>query len=226
MLSGKTKQVVLAVAVFTTIAGQSMYTVGLHDQLQKKSEDLIRLNTNLKELDTAIDKLDKENDEAQSYIIQQEEKYKKIEEVMQENSKLQAQNEEIKKQNELLSRYQLTKQSLSRGGDPLSKHVKLKKITVEVSMYSRQQSGNNKTKSGKRPEWGMIAAPKEISMGTKMIIPNDPVLQKRVFTVEDRGGYIKKVGDVYRIDVFVETTAFAIEYGRKYNTEAYIVELE
>ena len=225
MLNGKTKQVVAAAVISATLLGQGVYITDVQSQMKRKSEDLTKLNNSLTNLNERIDKLKKDNDDMTSYIKSQEEKYKLIDDTTKKMQLVQAENDELKRKNDLISHYQLNNYSPNRGKlTQNSGHISLKKIMVEVSMYSREECGNNKTNSGKRPEWGMIAAPAEIPMGTKMIMPNDSVLKSKVFTVEDRGGYIQKVGDTYRIDVFVETTKYADNYGRKYNTEAYIVE--
>lgn len=92
-------------------------------------------------------------------------------------------------------------------------------IKVEVSGYCScpicSEGWGNQTADGTGVHWGVIAAPKEIPFGTQMKIEG---FGDQVFTVNDRGGYIKKVGDTYRIDVWFPKHGQAEEFGRRWTT--------
>ncbi|MCX8074139.1 MAG: hypothetical protein N2749_00945 [Clostridia bacterium] len=165
-----------------------------------------KYQTEVNNLENKVDEMSKQISDLSSYIKSREKLYKEAEQ-------LKAKNDKLKEENTILRQYRKIKGSTaSRGmGSIEITNLKVKKVKVEISMYSRQEFNNN-TASGKRPRFGMVAAPKEIPFGTDFIIPG---FNNVVFTVEDRGGYIKKVGDVYRIDIFVETTEEAIKFGRQ-----------
>ena len=64
---------------------------------------------------------------------------------------------------------------------------------------------------------GVIAAPKDIPLGSKIYIPELTNLKSDgIFDVEDRGGAIKvKEDGTYVIDVWVPSYEEAIAFGRK-----------
>lgn len=104
---------------------------------------------------------------------------------------------------------------LSRGGEvPEGRQIK-----VEVSHYcscSKCSEGyGGQTASGSGVYVGAIAAPAEFPLGTKMLINGN------MYTVEDRGGYIVKTGDTYRIDIYVPNHSEAMRKGR-YRTTALV----
>lgn len=104
---------------------------------------------------------------------------------------------------------------LSRGGEvPEGRQIK-----VEVSHYcscSKCSEGyGGQTASGSGVYVGAIAAPAEFPLGTKMLINGN------MYTVEDRGGYIVKTGDTYRIDIYVPSHSEAMRKGR-YRTTALV----
>ncbi|WP_423237140.1 3D domain-containing protein [Clostridium vincentii] len=72
---------------------------------------------------------------------------------------------------------------------------------------------------------GVIAAPTDISLGSKMYIPElENYKADGIFDVEDRGGAIKvKKDGTYVIDVWVPTYEEAVEFGRK-KTTIYLLE--
>ncbi|HEY5524087.1 MAG TPA: 3D domain-containing protein [Clostridium sp.] len=72
---------------------------------------------------------------------------------------------------------------------------------------------------------GVIAAPSNIPLGSKMYIPElENYKADGMFDVEDRGGAIKvKEDGTYVIDVWVPTYEEAVKFGRK-NTTIYLVE--
>lgn len=115
--------------------------------------------------------------------------------------------EELSKKKEINS---TTK--LSRGGAvPEGRQIK-----VEVSHYcacSKCSEGyGGQTASGSGVYVGAIAAPAEFPLGTKMLIDGN------MYTVEDRGGYIVKTGDTYRIDIYVPSHSEAMRKGRYITT--------
>ena len=95
-------------------------------------------------------------------------------------------------------------------------HSSGRRIKVEVSGYCSchlcSEGWGNKTADGTGVRWGVIAAPRELPFGTKMKIDG---FGDTVFTVHDRGGYIIKVGDTYRIDVWFPSHVQANAYGRR-----------
>jgi len=76
-----------------------------------------------------------------------------------------------------------------------------------------------------RTRLGVIAAPSNISLGSKMYIPElKNYKADGMFDVEDRGGAIKvKEDGTYVIDVWVPTYKEAVEFGRK-KTTIYLIE--
>lgn len=100
-------------------------------------------------------------------------------------------------------------------------------IKVEVSFYCPCSICCGKwatlnpgiTASGTKAKWGTIAAPKELPFGTKLKINS---FGDKVFTVEDTGSYIKKVNNIYRLDVWTSNHSDALRRGR-YNDFAEII---
>lgn len=99
--------------------------------------------------------------------------------------------------------------------------VELVPIKLELSAfcpcYECSEGWGYKTASGETLREGFIALPKEIPFNTILDVPNE-----RRYINKDRGGYIKKVGNVYRVDVFMESHKDTIKYGRK-RSYGYIV---
>jgi 3D (Asp-Asp-Asp) domain-containing protein len=78
-------------------------------------------------------------------------------------------------------------------------------IKVKITYYSNIECGGNLGASGKRLEYGDVAAPKSISFGTKLNIEN-----LGTFTVQDRGGAVKVLSnDVHVIDVYIPNASSA-----------------
>jgi len=97
--------------------------------------------------------------------------------------------------------------------EPTKKHLG----TFELTFYSKEQFPNSKTSTGVYPTVGRTVAvdPKVIPYGTVIEIDG---FGTRV--AEDTGGAIK--GN--KLDIFVETTAEAFQYGRMKNVDVWIVE--
>lgn len=87
----------------------------------------------------------------------------------------------------------------------------------ELSFYSKEQFPNSPTSTGVMPTVGRTIAvdPSVIPQGTAVEIDGFGVRY-----AEDTGGAIK--GN--KIDVFVETTAEALQLGRKFNVDVWAVE--
>lgn len=89
-----------------------------------------------------------------------------------------------------------------------------KEIKVEATAYCSCKYctgwGKNITASGVVPSRGTIAAPQHIKFGT--VIKLDGLGE---FTVQDRGGGIKVKDGVVLIDVWMESHAEALKFGRK-----------
>lgn len=87
-------------------------------------------------------------------------------------------------------------------------------VKAEVSAYtsSADECGNSKgiTASGQPVSRGIVAAPKNVPFGTRVMIAG------KLYIVADRGGAIKvdKHG-VYHFDVYVPTKKEAFQWGRK-----------
>ena len=104
-----------------------------------------------------------------------------------------------------------------------------KAIKAELTAYSddprSSEQWGSQTAMQTHTRLGVIAAPKNIPLGSKMYIP---VLKNYkadgMFDVEDRGGAIKvKADGTYVIDVWVPTHEEALEFGRK-KTTIYLIE--
>lgn len=75
------------------------------------------------------------------------------------------------------------------------------------------------TASGKNVQEGMVALPKDIPFGTKVVIPS---LHKE-YVCEDRGGFIEYTNEGYmRVDVFLNSHNECIKYGR-FVVDGYLV---
>lgn len=146
------------------------------------------------------------------YLVTMDE-WKEIEaEIIKKEQERLAKIEEEKKAQALKAKEHPTSK-LSRGGSvPQGKNIK-----VEVSHYCACSSCSGgyggKTASGSGVYVGAVAAPPEIPLGSKIMING------HMYTVEDRGGYIQKVGDTYRIDIYVPNHQEALSKGR-YTTTA------
>lgn len=101
-------------------------------------------------------------------------------------------------------------------------------IKAELTAYcddSRcSDQWGSKTAMQTRTRMGVIAAPKNIPLGSKMYIPElTNYKADGIFDVEDRGGAIKIKNDgTYVIDVWVPTYEEAVKFGRK-KTTIYLV---
>lgn len=109
--------------------------------------------------------------------------------------------------------------------NPLGKPIK-----AELTAYCddpRCTGGKSQTKTAMQTKTrlGVIAAPSDIALGSKVYIPElENYKADGMFNVEDRGGAIKvKKDGTYVIDVWVPTYEEAIKFGRK-DTTIYLVE--
>lgn len=169
-----------------------------------------RLLMELATSDNKIKDLQKSTNELSMTIKSRDAQYANMDSVI-------AENKVLTEKNDALSRYlNLKKDKISRGSGVNNKTLEFVKVKIEISMYCREEFNNN-TASGIRPHVGVVAAPKGISFGTDLMIPGFkcPDVSNQIFTVEDRGGYIKQVGGVYRIDIFVESRSTALKFGRQ-----------
>jgi 3D (Asp-Asp-Asp) domain-containing protein len=204
-----------SISMATLLTHQYRQTLSLENQCQKLEAQISCLNETVDEKGYQIFKLE-------NILRLNDAKVKESENIQRQNDKLQKQNDELQKQNDLLSQYHSAiKKSMPSRGMSYNKHIKLVKIKVEVSAYTSFDPGCDfYTASGSRVHWGVVAAPKEIAMGTHIMIPE--YFPDTVFVKEDTGGYIKKVGDTYRIDIWFADKQEAANFGRRW-TEAYIV---
>lgn len=108
-------------------------------------------------------------------------------------------------------------------------NIKGTPIKAELTAYSDdpRSSGQwgSQTAMQTQTRLGVIAAPSNIPLGSKMYIPElQNYKADGIFDVEDRGGAIKvKKDGTYVIDVWVPTHEEAVKFGRKYTT-IYLVE--
>lgn len=105
-----------------------------------------------------------------------------------------------------------------------------KPVKAELTAYCNDprctgQSKKSLTAMQTETRLGVIAAPSNIPLGSKIYIPELKTYKADgMFNVEDRGGAIKvKKDGTYVIDVWVPTYEEAIKFGRKYTT-IYLVE--
>jgi 3D (Asp-Asp-Asp) domain-containing protein len=102
-------------------------------------------------------------------------------------------------------------------------------IKAELTAYSddprSSEQWGSQTAMQTHTRLGVIAAPKNIPLGSKMYIPAlKNYKADGMFDVEDRGGAIKvKADGTYVIDVWVPSHEEALEFGRK-KTTIYLVE--
>ena len=113
--------------------------------------------------------------------------------------------------------------------DTKTEEPKGKRINVELTAYcnDEQCSGDwgGKTTMGTETRVGVVAAPSNISLGSKLYIPDLSYYKNdAVFNVEDRGGAVKVKDDgTYVIDVWFPTHEQVEQFGRV-KTTAYILQ--
>ena len=104
-------------------------------------------------------------------------------------------------------------------------NIKRYPVKFEVSMYTNKGGAppyKGLMKSGNYTYPGVIAAPDCIPLGSKVVftdVPEEWSELEKVYTVEDRGGHIKKIeknGEtVYRLDVWTDNDKYANKWGRR-----------
>ena len=110
-----------------------------------------------------------------------------------------------------------------------NQEIKGKAIKAELTAYSddprSSEEWGSQTAMQTHTRLGVIAAPKNVPLGSKMYIPElKNYKADGMFDVEDRGGAIKvKADGTYVIDVWVPTHKEALEFGRK-KTTIYLIE--
>ena len=223
MKRDKVKRVLITFAIIVSITFPALLMQNQNNKLAAKiTVSQNNVNRLLMESVIAKDKikdLQKSTDELSATIKSRDAQYQNMDNVI-------SQNKVLTEKNDALSRYlYLKKDNASRGSDNSNKTLEFVKVRVEISMYYRGECSGHKTASGIDPYVGVIAAPKGISFGTQLMIPGFKCseVSNQIFTVEDRGGYIKKVGDVYRVDIFVEDRSTAVQFGRQTMDSYFIV---
>ena len=97
-------------------------------------------------------------------------------------------------------------------------------IKVELTAYCSDEecsgSWGNQTALGTQTRIGVVAAPSNIKLGSKLYIPElEYYKSDGIFNVEDRGGAVKvKEDGTYIIDVWFPTHEQTVEFGRKTTT--------
>lgn len=112
---------------------------------------------------------------------------------------------------------------ISRGGN-LNKAIKAE-LTAYCNCRSCSEAWGSKTAMQTKTRVGVVAAPKNIPLGSKLYIPELKSYKSDcMFNVEDRGGAIKiKKDGTYVIDVWLPTHEQVKKFGRK-KTYIYLVE--
>lgn len=101
-------------------------------------------------------------------------------------------------------------------------------IKVELTAYCSDEecsgSWGNMTTMGTETRVGVVAAPSNIKLGSKLYIPElEYYKADGIFNVEDRGGAVKMKEDgTYIIDVWFPTHEETVKFGRK-STTAYLM---
>ncbi len=140
-----------------------------------------------------------------------------------EDERIKAKENEVKKKEEKKSKEIKLKSNEIQEKSKTKTKSNEKKINVtwEVSHYCSCEicSGEwgTQTAMGTRVRSGIVAVPKEIPLGSTVYIDG-----LGIFRAEDRGGYIKKIGNVYRIDVYVNSHSEAMRRGR-YKVNGYYI---
>lgn len=102
-------------------------------------------------------------------------------------------------------------------------------IKVELTAYCSDEecsgSWGDQTAMGTKVRTGVVAAPSNIELGSKLYIPElEYYKSDGIFDVEDRGGAVKvKEDGTYIIDVWFPTHEETINFGRK-KTTVYLME--
>lgn len=126
-----------------------------------------------------------------------------------------------KKRLEELKKVEVEKQ---KAKEPMGRPIK-----AELTAYSNDprdsEEWGSQTAMQTRTKLGVIAAPTNIPLGSKMYIPElKNYKADGIFRVEDRGGAIKiKKDGTYVIDVWVSSYQEAVKFGRK-KTTIYLME--
>ena len=151
-----------------------------------------------------------------------------------ENAKSEEYIESIKKYTELPSK--AVEEAVTKTQEAESKSEKPQEdekpkgtpIKAELTAYCDDprcsDQWGSKTAMQTKTRMGVIAAPKNVPLGSKMYIPElTNYKADGMFDVEDRGGAIKIKNDgTYVIDVWVPTYEEAVKFGRK-KTTIYLV---
>ena len=209
---------VACVAGLGTILGQGLMINNRNMVIEKMNAKVLEVKHQVDEANKTIGIYERNEENLNNTITAlQKEKTELVEANrlnLQKISSLQEVNATLKKNKEERSRVkQDSPQKASRRS--VKQTSSARQITVEVSgyctCYECSEGWGSQTADGHGVSWGVIAAPREIPFGTKMKIDGFDT----IFTVHDRGGYIKKVGNVYRIDVWFPTHQQAERYGRR-----------
>jgi 3D (Asp-Asp-Asp) domain-containing protein len=151
-----------------------------------------------------------------------------------ENAKSEEYIESVKKYTEIPSKaveeaFRKTQEAENKSSKPQEdEKSKGTPIKAELTAYCDDprcsDQWGSKTAMQTRTRMGVIAAPKNIPLGSKMYIPElTNYKSDGMFDVEDRGGAIKIKNDgTYVIDVWVPTYEEAVKFGRK-KTTIYLV---
>lgn len=180
----------------------------LNDELSRKKSSIEQLKNDIQDLKMNVVSLQQENTD----LITSNDNFKKqLEELNKTYESVKAENVQLKEINDIKN----SGISVSRGASA-ELASNMQRVLIEYSAYCPTDEGVGEiTANGSRVQVGHVAAPAEIPFGTNVIIEGF----SETFTVTDRGGYIQKVYNengepVYRIDIFVNSHAEAVQIGR------------
>lgn len=212
---------VIAIIVFATSSSAGVYTGTLINQ-QKNDIVIADLNQEIERKKSSVEQLRNDIQDLKGNIISLTES---ANELSTANSNLEAELESMNEAYELLKSENAKLReindiksqgvSVSRGRS-VELSSNMQRVLIEYSAYCPTDEGvGDTTASGAKVQVGHVAAPAEIPFGTSVVIEGF----SQTFTVTDRGGYIQKVYNdngepVYRVDIFVNSHAEAVQIGR------------
>lgn len=169
--------------------------------LSTANDSILALEHENDQLSSVIEKVTHEKEDVQNKLSIVQSQLKQTEQKLQQS---QQQVQQLQKQ---LPRRSTVNQASAQ-------YPSGKTMTAEISAYTTGEPGvNGITASGKKVQFGMIAMDRSVPFGTKVRIycPEIPEIHAKVYTVEDRGGYIKGS----RIDIYVTNSDLMYRIGRR-----------
>lgn len=202
----------------TIMIGQGVMIFNRNEVIKQQTNQIEAINKKVVELVEQV-KVNKKETEKLEKALQAQ--HQVSEGLLAENAELKTELDRARLRKEK-TQLNVQRVASTREGAPLVRERNIsttKTIKVELSGYCScpicSEGWGEQTADGTGVRWGVIAAPKELPFGTEMKING---FGNQVFTVHDRGGYIQKVGDTYRIDIWFPKHGQAEEFGRRWTT--------